>query len=119
MKELEELKAKFVEIVKEKDDANKAVQEACEHAVVLRDERDATTLKIQEAEAGVENEVKMAETRLETDIEDLLITYNANVLKHRNLTWLDNYSSRLYNAWGAWGKMKRQNTKLNQSMNLN
>lgn len=49
LKELEYFKAKFDEVVKEKDNANKAAQEACEKAVALRDKRDATMLKVQEA----------------------------------------------------------------------
>lgn len=100
LKELNELKAKLSEIIKEKDDAKKAAQEACEQAVVLRGERDATTLKIRKVEAKVEDEVRMAKARLEADIEDLLIIYNTNVLKHRNLTWLHNYPTHLSNARG-------------------
>lgn len=57
-------------------------------------------LKIREAEARVEDEVKMAEARLDVNIKDLPIRYNANVLKRRNLAWLDNYPTHLYNAWG-------------------
>lgn len=66
--------------------------------MVLRGERDMTAPRIQEVEAKVEDEVKMARSRLEADIEDILITYNANVLKNRNLAWLDNYSTHMYNA---------------------
>ena len=44
--------------------------------------------------------MKSAESRLEADIEDLLVVYNANVLRHRGLAWLDDYPTHLYNAWG-------------------
>ena len=58
-------------------------------------------------ETEVEEKVKSAESRLETDIEDLLITYNANILKYRNLALLDNYLTHLYNAWGQLVKEEK------------
>lgn len=84
LKELNELKAKFSEIIKERDDAKRTAQEACEQAVVLRGKRDAATAKVRVMVTAVE-EVRMAEYRLEADIENLLNTYNANILKNRNL----------------------------------
>ena len=99
LKELNELKSKFAEIAKERDDANSAAQEACEQAVILRTERDAAVAKVQAVETEVEEKVQQAEARLEADIEDLLITYNANVLKHRNLAWLQDYPVHLRSAW--------------------
>ena len=51
-------------------------------------------------ETEVEEKVKSAESRLEADIEDLLVVYNANVLRHRGLALLDDYSVHLRSAWG-------------------
>lgn len=51
-------------------------------------------------ETEVEERVRTVESRLEADIEDLIIIYNANVLKHRNLALLENYLVHLHNAWG-------------------
>ena len=56
--------------------------------------------KVREVETEVEEKVKSAEPRLEADIEDLLVVYNANVLRHRGLAWLDDFPTHLYNAWG-------------------
>ena len=73
VKELNELKAKFADMAKEKDNANNAAQEVCEQAVLLRGERDAAMAKVREVETEVEEKVKSAESRLEADIEDLLV----------------------------------------------
>ena len=99
LKELNELKSKFAEIAKDRDDANNAAQEACEQAVILRTERDEAVAKVQVVEAEIEERVQQAEAMQEADIEDLLITYNANVLKHRNLAWLQDYPVHLHSAW--------------------
>ena len=66
--------------------------------VVLQRERDVAMEKVRKFEAEVGERVRLAETRLEADIEELLVTYNANVLRHRDLAWLDDYPTHLYNA---------------------
>ena len=119
LKELNELKAKFAEIIKDRDDAHNTAQEACEQAVVLRTERDAAVAKVQAVEAEVEEKVQHAEARLEADIEDLLITYNANVLKHRNLAWLQDYPVHLVAPGTDWLRRKRKRTQVKRSIDSN
>ena len=56
LKELNELKSKFAEIAKDRDDANNAAQEACEQAVILRTERDEAVAKVQAVERRLRRE---------------------------------------------------------------
>lgn len=107
VKELEELKAKFADMNKEKDDANVAAQEACEQAVSFRAERDAAIARVKEVESEVEERVQAERLKMETEFDDLLDTYNANVLERRNLSWLGDYSMPLYNAWKKLVENKR------------
>ena len=107
VKELEELKAKFADISKEKDDANTATQEACEQAVSLRAERDAAVARVKEVETEVEEKVQAERFKMEAEFDELLDTYNANVLEHRNLAWLGDYSMLLYSAWKKLVENKR------------
>lgn len=56
--------------------------------MVLKDERDAANLMAQQADARVESAIKAVEAWMENEFEDLLVTYNANVLRNCNLNWL-------------------------------
>ena len=107
VKELNELKAKFAEMVKEKDDANATAQEACDQAVSLRAELAAAAVKAKSVEAEIQEKILEERSRLDAEFDDLLVTYNANVLEHRNLAWLGDDSMILYNAWTRLVNEKR------------
>ena len=64
----------------------------------LKGEQDAVVLKVQEAEARIKAKVGAAKARLEGDMEDLLITSNANILKYHGLSWLDDSPTHFHNA---------------------
>lgn len=100
LKEVAELKTKLTEAIREKDEANKVAQEACEEAVKLREERDTTNHKVAEADTRVEREVKAIEVKMEGEFKDLLVIYNANVPRNHNLNRLgEDYPFQLYKAW--------------------
>lgn len=86
---------------------------------MLKNERDAAYLMALEAEARIESKVKAIEARMEDELEDLMVLYNANILGNHNLNWIEDYPFHLYKAWSCLVEDEKWPATHQLLMNLN
>lgn len=99
-----ELKAKLEDAIKDRDEAQRITQDSCEELVRTTLGRDEAVEKAKNVDTLIQRETETVTSKVREDVmnelDPLLILYNANVLKHRNLTWLGkDYPYQLHRAW--------------------
>lgn len=103
MKEIVKLKTKLEDAIKDRDEAQKIAQDSCEELVCVRLERDEATEKAKNVDSLIQRETETLTNKVRVDVmnelDPLLMLYNANVLKYRNLAWLGQDYPYLHRAW--------------------